>query len=524
MNNDRLNTDSLPRLWLPLLGLLCVAYTWRPLQAMDDVWQHAATGRWIVETHQIPRHTLLLWTARINWTDHSWLTDVVSYALLVCGGARVGPYVILGATCVAVTAIFVLIWRLWVERSRPTPLMPFLFALGIECSSYRFVPRPDLFTALGLTLLLAWLVQWSGPPPSQAPASRERVSQATASPRFWPIAIGIVILFAAWANFHGAVAVGVGILFASAMADIAQDRADHRSLGLLALAFLALASVCLTPYGWHYYSVWLIPKQLQFSLIDEWKPFWQSPRLGTDVVIEASLLTALAAVSWLLNPRRRWAHGLWLLLMAMAFLGARRYIWLLAIVCLVVMAANSDSIDTRKWWNAIRPHPMPQRWSTAMHGFICVALLLMIAASPFPWSLQPAAVSDDLPRGLVDFIAGRRIAGKVFNGDDYGSYLHWRFGDKLPLFIDDWNAFPDSLVIEYENMLGYTPVGRQLLYGGGIDFVVLRAPVGSETWPPLAVNLTADRRWALVYQGGDGAVWVRRIPRYEGIWKREEIK
>ncbi|MEO6907942.1 MAG: hypothetical protein ABI210_08640, partial [Abditibacteriaceae bacterium] len=73
---------DLPKSYLPLLILLTVGYCMTSLPAATDFWAHAAVGRWIIEHHQIPHHTLFLWSDNIPWIWHSWLSQVVFYELL----------------------------------------------------------------------------------------------------------------------------------------------------------------------------------------------------------------------------------------------------------------------------------------------------------------------------------------------------------------------------------------------------------------------------------------------------------
>lgn len=516
------NVPTLHRWYLPLLLLLGIAYCWRPLLGSDDFWGHIAFGRWIVENQQIPRHTLMLWTYEVPWVDHGWLAQVWFYMLMKVGGNRGGPYLALLFTVVVISTVLIVLWRLWAKHSRISSLTPFLFALVILIAHSRFVPRPELFTTLFLTLLLVFLGNWPHDPASAIGNPRRVIVTA----------VCIVLLFIGWANLHGGSGLGLALLAATAIFDLVQYRGAKWARGLLLLAALCIAVLFINPYGFKYLEAWQQTRSVQFQFMHEWKPFWKPPAIMIIGFAEA-ILWLIAALAWALNKRRRFAHGAWLLVAAAAFISARRFMLLSALICLAVMAVNSHSLDAGRWlseWLALRHENggvtderivnlrVPARVA------VIVCLLLWIATSPMPLVLPPPAISLYVPQGIVNFIAEQKLTGKVFNDDDDAAYLHWSFGSRLPLFIDQTNAFPDDLLVQYQNILGFTAYGKGLLDVGGIDWVLLRSPQGRETWPPLAIGLSASKKWALVYAGDDGLIWVRRIPKFEPIWRTHRVQ
>src|SRR5580692_11329367 len=69
--------------WLVLCLLFgfAVLLIWRPLEAEDDIWAHAAIGSWIWDHMAVPHETLFLWHPPIPWVYHPWLTQLLFYGL-----------------------------------------------------------------------------------------------------------------------------------------------------------------------------------------------------------------------------------------------------------------------------------------------------------------------------------------------------------------------------------------------------------------------------------------------------------
>lgn len=401
--NSRL--DWLSWLYGPMVVLLAAAFAYQKLRGGDDFWAHAAVGRWIWDNSRVPHQTLFIWSAPpIPWVAHSWLTQLIFYGLMSMGG----PRLVVGVTMLLSALTFGLLWRLWRRRARITSLTPLIFALAIWCAAPRFHPRPELFTALFFTWLLAFLVEWSAAPPAawdnagsssrtlppsnggppDAATGESPSDKAPAEPApsdFESVAPGLIVLFVVWANFHGAVAAGLLLLGLAVVFDLIQDRFAARARVLAVIAVLCLGAVFVNPFGLHYLQALMPVEGAMFSNIDEWKSIWGKEPLDVGLVIGEVVLALIALTSWVANSRRRWAHLAWLVAFCFLFVQHRRFLWLLALVSLAVIAANAPVIDTERLWSfwRRRTRPIPGRPS------LDPAAIFDAPADPLP--VAPAA-------------------------------------------------------------------------------------------------------------------------------------
>src|SRR5208282_1921341 len=171
-------------------------------------------------------------------------------------------------------------------------------ALAVVVISYGFAPRPQIFTALGLSIEL-WLIR--------------RVARGGCG---W--ALALPVLCALWVNTHGGVLAAIGLLLASAAALTVQlfwdrfpalaARAPVEAVSARAVAALwgagvvCPAALLANPYGWELirWTVSGVAWLHQRPELEEWHP--------TDVSWDHAalfILLALTLVSFLLTHRRR---------------------------------------------------------------------------------------------------------------------------------------------------------------------------------------------------------------------------
>lgn len=498
----------LPPIYAGLLLLLGALHAGRPLVGYDDVWAHAAVGRWIRQHQQIPRQTLFLWTVHEPWVAHSWLSDVTFYGLLAADSTT---DLVRAFTASLTVLTFALLWWFWQRRGRITSLTALLFLLAITAATARFNPRPDLFSSLFITLLLLFLI-----------ARTESPAAARVPRRYQGLLHGmaIVLLFMAWVNFHGAVVTGLLFLGITGACDLVQDRFDPRSRSLVLLGLLGGLAVCVNPYGLGYWEALRAVGGPMLSSLQEWKPFWLSPALPITVPISSAVLVVCALAAWLGGPSRRWSQLGWVLTAAALFLTARRHVYLLVIVCLAVMAANAGALDSECLWERLRrwlgragipggPPSMPAGLRQLAHVTVMLVagVYLFLAYNYFS---PPSEGRPYVPEGAARFVIDHALTGHAFNDYENSSYFQWRFGGQPSLFVDLLNAYPPQLLDDYHEILGLSPRGRQLLEELPIDLVVLTTVRHGRTLQPLVDYLEGNAGWVRVYFEADGAIWVRR--------------
>jgi hypothetical protein len=486
----------LPRFYLPLVILIAAALAWKPLFGGVDFWAHAAIGRWIWRHGGVPHETLFLWgQAPQPWIYHSWLSQLVFYGTMA-GGENGGPYLALGLTVIIVLASFLPIWWMWRKRAGINCLTPLLFAFALWIASARFNPRPELFSALFLTILLVSLArrESDGEESFAAAWRRER----------WRV-FGLAALFALWANFHGGVALGLLMLGATALCDGLQDRGAARNSVLGVLLLLAVLAVNLNPYGISYWQALKPVGGAMFALIDEWKPLWREPSLPPLALVFLGVLGLLALTAWMQNPQRRWSHLAWLLIGAAFMLKARRNLWTFSQVCLIVMAANAMAFDTGALWRKWRrPDAVPVGMQTlARAGVVLCLTLWLIGLLP----ASPRATDEKLPVRATQFVRDHHLRGRFFVDYLNTSYWQWRFGGQPPVYIDLLNAYDDHLLADYFEILRAQSSGQKKLAELHPDYIFFGAFDKDSRLAPLAKFLDASPQWHCLYRQQDGTLW-----------------
>lgn len=487
----RLSPDFLRHLLLPILLIFVAACAWHPIQGGDDFWAHAAIGRWILENQSVPKSTLFLWSADTPWVFHSYLSGAIFAAIL----QLFGPF---GALVfnVGMSALpFVLIWR-FAARQNPnsgqnSPL-PSLFALvlglAIYASAARFRLRPEMFSALFLTLTLLFLLQTTRPK--------------------WQF-VAVVFLFALWPNLHAGVLLGILLLWLGALAISLQKRQIQMPLlGLAALCSL-VPWLC-NPWGFGYLKTYSGTLEVAANVV-EWRPFWQSPPLTPEVALAMLFLLGAALVMQLGFPKRSFVALGATLLLGVLFLQSRRQLWLASLVCAASLATTLPFFNADNLYSLLKRQkieiPTPMR-AIGRTGVILVLLGLLFGAPTPKWQ----AVSPQAPQKMSEFLATQAPQGRIFNDYESSAALEWFLAGRREIYIDLINAYPPALLTEYIRITESDKPNAALrvLETKKIDLIALR-PLKTKNEPlkPLVKFLTGSKTWKLIYNGPDGRIWHR---------------
>ncbi len=476
-----------------------VALAWKPLDGLSGFWAYAAVGREVAE-HGVPRQTLFLWTARIPWVYHPWLSDLAFYGL-----TRLPAFAYLTAalTVAFAAAPYAGALALWARRARDSWWVAVPVALVLQGVAVRFEPRPELFSGVFLFLLMLFLTFW----------------RETARPRpAWMFAV--VAGFALWANLHGGVALGLVLLAATAVCDLVQDGGSRKAGWLVLLAALAPLAVCANPYGLDYWRAFEPVGSSAFGIYLEWKPVYEGPPLPRASQVAAVTAGALAVVAWAFSPRRRWAELAWVLLFGALFVMQRRNIWPYTVVCLTVAALNARAIDTQAWWDRLfagPARPVPSSRGTARLAVLAFLGVMLSFALPAGGRARTSITPADFDTGVVAFLRRHRddLHGRVFNDQEISGYLEWCFPDGPPLYIDRMDAFPPEVMRRYLVILNTAPESKALMHD--VDAVIFAVGGPNPLVGLAAKNLDRSSNWARVYAGPDAVVWVRRSKHAELI-------
>ncbi|MGO8671122.1 MAG: hypothetical protein ACLQVD_07140 [Capsulimonadaceae bacterium] len=512
-----------------------VSLAMAPSPAVDLFWQLRAGGD-IVHRHAVPFFDDYTWTRPHQpWILHEW-----GMCVLLFEAYRNGGFGAVWLLQVSVLAATYLVLFGVLKRETGAPLTAACLTLWAEKVASPFLsPRPHLFTYLGVACLIAVIMRVRSEPTMKREA------------RLWLL----VPLCVVWANLHGGVVVGVGLIAAIGLCDCLQGRFGHGGAGKSALGFRLIlvagccaAALLVNPYGVRIYQIFrmTVGNSTMPAFVSEWSALDFHSLLGLTFEEMAVLIAAGLAFS---REPRDWADFVIPAILAHESLAASRNVPLFALAGLPLVARHIQSALTRSLAPPSRPAGTERRDThSSLFGstpppltmaVVAVAVIVQSASTAAtqirsapetaPTALgRIAAVSfmlDDFPASACQFMRQEAFPtdGRLYNDYDTGGYILWRMPE-YPVSISTQTDVYFGRVLNDYARLDEQPFGWQrILAAYHPDYVML------PTREPQSRLFAASPDWALCYvdrpdlDSGDRAnmlIFVRRLPRFADLIAR----
>lgn len=508
-----------------------------------DLWGHLVFGQHILHDRAIPKTDIYSWTAFGQpWINHEWVAEVILALFYTAWG---GSGVLLLKMVVGLAA-FAVCLRLGAQNlSWPARFVAWGFAaLAVVEISYGFSARPQIFTALFLSVELLLL------------------QQIHSGKRLWLAALPF--LFLVWINTHGGVLAGYGLLGLAAGATTVQlgwkqfrkpqprispngfggDLEWKTSLGLWLAVVISGAALLCNPWGfgllrWLVGSIlWLRPQ------IAEWNP----PALGWNHAA-FFFAVALTVFAWAFTRRRR---ALWELAVCAAFaLLGLRAVRNTPLFCLVALAlvpphlASALAAFRRQFEHleSLFRRDGIQKLAAAL----CAVATVGIGVGAFTLHKQHPLTMEvprsEYPVGAIDFLQKHQLHGRILTFFDWGEMVIFRLPD-CPVSIDGRldTCYSRALIAANWKFFNGEPFDEKLLDIDRANLALLPAHLAGTAalahrpgwtvvyYDDLAVIMAHDvghfpglRPLPLPVAGPKSAVAGRApFPRYSPRWKTEQ--
>jgi hypothetical protein len=333
-----------------------------PRLLVTDSWLTLVDGRYVAQ-HWLPStDSLAVWTLGRPWVDQQWGAQLAFYETAAHGGLR--AVLLVGIACIGVAL------ALTAFAARRLGGSPRNVAIGVAlpvlCAPWVAEVRAQSFAVPLFVAVYALLAA-----DSRAPGRRVLV---------------VLPLLVLWANLHGSVALGAGLVALYGLGLFRRPDARVRAMLLVAGAPLTLF---VSPYGTRlvsYYHLMLLHPPLA-RYVSEWQP-------AAVAVVTAPFFVSvlIAAALWGAHRRRltgfeRWAM---VLLLVAALTAIRNAVWFE-----LALAIGLPRLLDGAWPSRIAL-TAPVRRVNLMLGGAAVAVVLAVASGVT--ALHPSAWFDSAHR------------------------------------------------------------------------------------------------------------------------------
>ncbi|HWF84739.1 MAG TPA: hypothetical protein VG222_07840 [Vicinamibacterales bacterium] len=396
---------------LATLTLLIVTLGCALSPMQSDTWWQLRAGKDMWTSHLFLLKDLYSYTAYgAFWPNHEWLSEVIFYAIYVAGGPA-------GVTLFS-TALIAGGWLIaWQLTKGPAFEKVLWVALALLPASFEWEPRPLAFSLLFLMASVFFL-------------AREK---------YWPLP-GLFVL---WANCHGGVLLGFGVLFAGlSIQTVIAPQKWRKAILVLSGCLIATA---VTPLGTSFLGEMAGSiSRIHLYPLDEWRrtpiadvrvlPFW---------IIAIALCTTPYFVRHKLERVTVGDATLYtcaLSLLPMAVLAIRNmgpFVMVAVPALTSAFQLRRDSLQSTRF-----ERPLLNGAIMGSAALTVVAIVIWAYREEIPrlkWQpIAPAAIA-----------AIERCPGNLYNRYDEGGYLIW-FAPERKVFVDGrQDPYPSDFVLEH---------------------------------------------------------------------------
>lgn len=389
-----------------------------------DLFHEMALYRQMETEGQMPTTDAFAYTPTIEpVVHHEWATGAVLYFVTVksgwgATGLIVLKYLLTFSVCVG---CFVYAQRQGASLAVFAVLAPFALNLGGWMAFNNI--RAQLFTLFFLILLFFLLEQ-------------DRKGK-----RWW-IAAWFPI-FVIWANMHGGVVSGMGILGVYCFARLIEAWLETKSPGqtfkrvwhLVAVGVGTLLLLNVNPYGWDYTPYLIRAVRMKRPLILEWQPIWE---IRLPIIYGISLMIAIYGI---------WCRGKESLfetfaLLLTAYLAAKHYrhgslyavTWACFVPPMIQASPVGEAIE-----NLFKRHRPRIAVAAIAIGLVAIGFAINVKF----WKLQVPtddtyAKGNDViyPAGVVDYLRDQDFHGNLFVPFSTGAFVEWNLYPDVKVSLD----------------------------------------------------------------------------------------
>jgi hypothetical protein len=464
----------------------------------DTCWL-VALGQYIIKNGSLPSVDPFSWTLTSELSDHQpyiayqWLSAAIFAAINKIGGAAALLYF----TALTIVVSFIMVPLAAAKLLRISPILVAMAAsLAISAGSFHFPCRPEIFSYLLLSILIAALV---------------KVSENNGQNKLPYYAYGLIsaIYFAIWANLHTGFVLG---LITLAITSLLIPRVP-----LLAAFLGGLLGSLLTPYS---VKLWQYLPHLFFSQANKYNqelfPLTAYELLSFDflafdligLVLIAGLATdVVVQIKHKLKHQKfsleTYHHLPWLIVALTSFLAACQSRRLVPFAALMAMGFVYQFLLTHR--------QQFSRWNqpTINSRYYLIPLVLATlgvhtAISIFHATLPNSTFGFIAPNEALALIAKARPAGRLLNDPQYGDLLVLAEGEKAQVFIDTrFDVYGDKITLDFWQMANCRGPWQKLLEQYQITWVFF------PTRAPLATRLSHDAAWQTLFKDDNAVILVK---------------
>ena len=490
----------------------------RTVHDFDLGWQ-MATGRWILQHHQVPYVDVLSYTAAGEPWTYPIGAGLIFYVAYLVGGYGLISWI----SAVACAGTVALLLR------RGSAVSAAIAIVAVPLIAYRTGARADTFTVVLFAAFLSLL--WE--------------NYQTGRARLW----WLPLLMLAWVNLHFGFAAGLALVAAYVGAEALEVLAgkerrraalDRLRRAWIWLAFTAAITLA-NPWGWRLHQAFLRQEranQAQQYWIAEWTPVpfnWEV--ISSSLVLRQTrgtiyLLVAVAAAAIVAALLRR--RPVPAILLAAAGYEAIRHVRMGSIfACVAVVVAGdvlAGELARADWW--------PNRTGLRRGLALAMAGVLLLLAGVRSFDLVTdryyfrGVEESNFGTGLgwwfpwraAEFIRQNQLPGEVLNSYNEGGYLAWKLGPERRVYIDGRDTLYGVERIQHQDELLRaaldSPQWEQEAERYSINTILLSLARADGIQLIDLRDYCNSKRWAPVYLDEVSAVFVRRTAANEEVIRR----
>jgi hypothetical protein len=415
------------------------------------------------------------------FVPYEWLSEVLFAASVRLAG--LGGIIVLTGTVLALT--YAVVTRTLLRRGVGAGLTALTVLFVMALGFVHWHARPHVFTLLCAALLMAIV-------------DRARTPGASAWRVIWPTAL----LFAVWANLHGAFLFGLAVLVGAVVGDRLEMLASadpdrtvwrgHLERHAVMLG-TALIATLLTPSGIGLYGHTI--GYLGDTYLVNHTQEYLSPDFHT--VKFALIAIVLVVVALGAMPRRpRWPT-LVLVALTLAFaLGSARNLPLFGIVALPLVAAELAPLFP---WD----RPRARRTGRLVLVLPAIAMSAVFALARTTHVLPATFNPQVFPVAAVKAARAAHVSGRLYSEFTWGGYVLYAWPEQR-VFIDGQTDFyGDSIFRAYNEIHKLSPDWRARLATWRIDVALLDPDT------PLGAALAREPDWHAIYRDSTAVLYSR---------------